>query len=328
MTKLRICGMEVSDLIIVTGGAGFIGSNIIKKLNEEGIKDILVIDNLKNFEKHKNLNKLDFLDFIDKENFIQNLENYKSLKLDTIFHQGACSNTMEYDGKYMMENNYEYSKNLLNFAIENNVRFIYASSASVYGNGENGFYESKEYEYPLNIYAFSKYLFDNYVRNIINDVSIQIVGLRYFNVYGPQENHKGKMASVIYHFHNQILEDGKIKLFEGSENFKRDFIYVKDVVNVNMFFFKNQEKRGIFNCGTGKAINFLDIANIMKELYEKEIEIEYIPFPEQLKGKYQTFTQADLTNLKDIGYNSKFYTLEEGIKDYGEILTKSDGYFK
>jgi ADP-L-glycero-D-manno-heptose 6-epimerase len=307
-------------VIIVTGGAGFIGSNIIKKLNEEGIKDILVIDNFKNSEKYKNLNKLDFLDYIDKEDFIQNLENYKSLKIDTIFHQGACSNTMEYDGKYMMKNNYEYSKNLLNFAIENNIRFIYASSASVYGNGNNGFYESRECEYPLNIYAFSKYLFDNYVRNIINDASIQIVGLRYFNVYGPQENHKGKMASVVYHFHNQILEEGKIKLFEGSENFKRDFIYVKDAVNVIMFFFKNPEKRGIFNCGTGKARSFLDIANIMKELYEKKVEIEFIPFPEQLKGKYQTFTQADLANLKDIGYNSKFYNLEEGMKDYVDVL--------
>lgn len=307
-------------MIIVTGGAGFIGSNIIKKLNEEGIKDILVIDNFKNSEKYKNLNKLDFLDYIDKEDFIQNLENYKSLKIDTIFHQGACSNTMEYDGKYMMKNNYEYSKNLLNFAIENNIRFIYASSASVYGNGNNGFYESRECEYPLNIYAFSKYLFDNYVRNIINDASIQIVGLRYFNVYGPQENHKGKMASVVYHFHNQILEEGKIKLFEGSENFKRDFIYVKDAVNVIMFFFKNPEKRGIFNCGTGKARSFLDIANIMKELYEKKVEIEFIPFPEQLKGKYQTFTQADLANLKDIGYNSKFYNLEEGMKDYVDVL--------
>jgi len=314
-------------MIVVTGGAGFIGSNIVKGLNERGIDGITIVDDLKNSEKHKNLNRLEFVDFVDKDDFIENLSNFKNIKIEIIFHQGACTNTMEYDGKYMIRNNYEYSKKLLQFAIENKIRFIYASSASVYGNGKNGFREDKMCEYPLNIYAFSKFLFDQYVRRIIDKVGIQIVGLRYFNVYGPQENHKGKMASVVFQFYNQILKEGKIKLFEGSENFKRDFIYVKDVVNVNMFFFDNPDKKGIFNCGTGNARSFLDIAKIMQHLYDKDVKIEFIPFPEQLKGKYQTFTEADLTNLKATGYGNNFYSLEEGIREYIIILKRSNGFF-
>ncbi|SNR60758.1 ADP-glyceromanno-heptose 6-epimerase [Desulfurobacterium atlanticum] len=313
-------------MIIVTGGAGFIGSNIVKELNEKGIDEILIVDNLENSEKHRNLNRLEFLDFIDKRDFIENLSKFQGLNIEVIFHQGACSNTMEYDGRYMMENNYAYSKKLLHFAMDNKIRFIYASSASVYGTGKNGFREVKGCEYPLNIYAFSKFLFDHYVRRIINNVEVQIVGLRYFNVYGPQENHKEKMASVVFHFHNQILKEGKVKLFEGSENFKRDFIYVKDVVNVNMFFFENPDKKGIFNCGTGKARSFLDIAKIMQRLYDKDVKIEFIPFSEQLKGKYQTFTEADLTNLKKTGYEKSFTELEIGVKDYVQTLKRSGGY--
>ncbi len=313
-------------MIVVTGGAGFIGSNIVKELNEKGIKEILIIDNLENSEKHKNLNRLEFLDFIDKRDFMENLSKFQGLDIEVIFHQGACSDTMEYNGKYMMKNNYEYSKQLLQFAIDNKIRFIYASSASVYGTGKNGFRENRECEYPLNIYAFSKFLFDQYVRRVIGGTEIQIVGLRYFNVYGPQENHKGKMASVVFHFHNQILEEGKIKLFEGSENFKRDFIYVKDVVNVNMFFFENVDKKGIFNCGTGKARSFLDIAKIMQQLYDKDVKIDFVPFPERLKGKYQTFTKADLTKLREVGYENPFTELEIGVKEYVQVLKKSRGF--
>jgi ADP-L-glycero-D-manno-heptose 6-epimerase len=314
-------------MIIVTGGAGFIGSNLVRELNKLGITEIIVVDNLENSQKHRNLNKLEFLDFIDKRDFIERIDAFKHNKIEVIFHQGACSNTMENDGKYMMRNNYEYSKILLNFSLENNIRFIYASSASVYGDGKRGFREERNNEYPLNIYAFSKFLFDQYVRRIIKETPIQVVGLRYFNVYGPQENHKGSMASVIYHFHNQILEEGKIKLFEGSERFFRDFIYVNDVVDVNMFFFENPNKKGIFNCGTGKARSFMDIANIMKGLYNKDIEIEFIPFPKKLKGKYQKFTEADLSYLRLEGYTRKFYSLEEGVKDYVNILKESEGYF-
>ncbi len=314
-------------MIIVTGGAGFIGSNLVKGLNKEGIDDIIIVDNLTNSQKHKNLNTLKFRDYIDKEDFIVNLSKFKHYKIDTIFHQGACSNTLETDGRYMMNNNYEYSKQLLSFAVENNARFIYASSASVYGDGANGFKEDEKNEYPLNVYAFSKFMFDRYIRSMIDNVNIQIVGLRYFNVYGPQESHKGKMASVIFHFHNEILEDGTIKLFEGSEHFKRDFVFVDDVVDVNLFFFKNYNLRGIYNCGSSKAEPFLKIAEIMQKLY-KNVRIEFIKFPDELKEKYQKYTQADIGLLRNAGYNKEFTALEDGVKRYVEILKESNGYYR
>ncbi len=254
-------------MFIVTGGAGFIGSNLIKGLNSIGIDEIIVVDNLKNPEKFKNLNSITFSDFIDKKAFIQSLNKFKEKRIDIIFHQGACSNTMETDGQYMMENNYEYSKILLRFCLENKIRFIYASSASVYGNGEKGFREERDCENPLNIYAFSKFLFDQFVRRVIPVAKKQVVGLRYFNVYGPQENHKGKMASSINHFYREIKEKNEMYLFEGSKNFLRDFIYVKDVVDVNIFFLKNPDRKGIFNCGCGKAESFLRIGEIMRELF-------------------------------------------------------------
>jgi len=314
-------------MIIVTGGAGFIGSNIVKGLNGIGIDDIIIVDNMTNSKKHRNLNALSFNDYIDKEDFINSLDTFKNYKIEAIFHQGACSDTMEQDGRYMMHNNYDYSKKLLEFSAENRIRFIYASSASVYGDARNGFKEEEKNEYPLNVYAFSKFLFDRYVRKLIEKVSIQIVGLRYFNVYGPQETHKGKMASVIYHFHNEILDDGTIKLFEGSDNFKRDFVFVDDVVNVNLFFLENENLRGIYNCGSGQAEPFLKIAKIMQRLY-KNVRIEFIKFPEELKDKYQTFTQADISLLKGVGYDKRFVPLEEGVAKYVEILKSTGGYYR
>jgi len=314
-------------MFVITGGAGFIGSNLIIGLNRIGVDDILVVDNLKNPEKLKNLNSLNFSDYLDKKAFIQNLCKFKSGKIEVIFHQGACSNTMETDGHYMMENNYEYSKIVLNFCLENKIRLIYASSASVYGNGENGFREERNCENPLNIYAFSKFLFDQYVRRIMPKSKIQIVGLRYFNVYGPQENHKGRMASSINHFYNEIKGKNEMHLFEGSKNFLRDFVYVKDVINVNLFFLKNPEKNGIFNCGSGNAESFLKVGEIMKKLYPSSV-IKEIPFPDELKGKYQTFTQADISSLRRAGYNNEFTSLEDGIKAYVKILEESGGYFK
>lgn len=191
-------------MIIVTGGAGFIGSNIVRSLNKRGLTDILISDNLLNGTKHKNMNKITFADYIDKDDF-DIVSILKHNKVEAVFHQGACSDTMQPDGKYMMKNNFEYSKNILHACLENGVRFIYASSASVYGNGDNGFKESAECEYPLNVYAFSKYQFDRYVSNLLPKSKSQIAGLRYFNVYGPQENHKGKMASVAYHLFRQIM---------------------------------------------------------------------------------------------------------------------------
>ena len=316
-------------MIIVTGGAGFIGSNIVRGLNNLGIDDILIVDNLKNASKHKNLNRIKFRDYIDKEDF--NLDYLTSFvnnnKVEAIFHQGACSDTMETDGKYMMKNNYEYTKNILHVCLDKKIRFLYASSASVYGNGENGFEEDEKNEYPLNVYAFSKYQFDRYLNKLFkeNKVNSQVVGLRYFNVYGPQENHKGRMASVAFHLFNQIKAGERMKIFEGSENFLRDFIHIDDVVSVNNFFFANPDKSGIFNCGTGNAESFVEIAKALKEVY-KSAEIEYIAFPDALKGKYQKYTQADLKKLRAIGYDKAFMNVNTGVKKYAEVLEKSGGY--
>lgn len=315
-------------MIIVTGGAGFIGSNIVKGLNARGIDDILIVDNLKNSEKHRNLNALYFKDYIDKNDFLPQLNILKRDNIEAIFHEGACSDTLESDGKYMMHNNYEYTKMLFEFSCENSIRFFYASSASVYGNGERGFTEDGGGEYPLNMYAFSKFLFDRYLRRVIDKTPSQVVGLRYFNVYGPQENHKGRMSSVVFKFHNQINMENKMTLFKGSENFLRDFVYVDDVVNVNLFFFDNPKIKGIFNCGTSKAESFLKIAEIMKTLYSSYPTIEFIDFPEDLTGKYQTFTQSDNRKLENAGYKNAFHTLEEGIDKYVKILKENKGYFK
>jgi ADP-L-glycero-D-manno-heptose 6-epimerase len=312
-------------MIIVTGGAGFIGSNIIRGLNDLGIDDILVADNLENSAKHLNLNRLKFDDYMDKRDFLPMLES-GSFEVEAIFHQGACSDTMETDGRYMMKNNFEYSKSVLHYCLEHGVRFLYASSASVYGNGDSGFAESPENEYPLNVYAYSKFAFDNYVRRI-EEPGIQLAGLRYFNVYGPQENHKGRMASVAYHFFNQYKDGGVIKPFEGSENFLRDFIYVKDVVNVNMFLYENPEVSGIFNCGTGEARSFAAIADVFKNKFSG-VEVNPVPFPEQLKGKYQKYTQADMTKLREAGYDKPFTSLEDGVADYLSVLEADGGYLK
>ncbi|MDD4526516.1 MAG: ADP-glyceromanno-heptose 6-epimerase [Candidatus Margulisbacteria bacterium] len=314
-------------MIIVTGGAGFIGSNIVKGLNDKGITDILIVDNLSNPEKHLNLNSLKYYDYVDKQDFIANLDKFKAYR--TIFHQGACSDTTETDGKYMMRNNYEYSKELLLFSLNNDIDLIYASSASIYGNGDKGFKEDPMCEYPLNVYAFSKFSFDNFVRNVRlkrKNIDSQILGLRYFNVYGYQENHKGKMASVAYRMFNQIKNKEEIKLFEGSEGFLRDFIFIEDVVKVNLFFYENG-KQGIYNCGTGKARSFLDIANTVQSL-NKSAKLIYTPFPEQLKGKYQVYTQADTTKLRAAGFTQNFHTLEEGIGKYYHKFESTNGYFK
>ncbi len=315
-------------MIIVTGGAGFIGSNLVRGLNGISIDDIIIVDNLTNSIKHKNLNKLKFYDYIDKNDFLEHLSSFKNYKIDAIFHQGACSDTLEGDGRYMLHNNYDYSKSLLRFSIENNIRFIYASSASVYGDGKKGFAEDGEdNKYPLNVYAFSKFLFDRYVGGVLGNVNTQIVGLRYFNVYGPQESHKGRMASVVYHFHNQILDDGTIKLFDGSKDFLRDFVFVDDVVDVNLFFFNNPSLRGIFNCGSSKAESFFKIARIMQSLYDN-VRIEFVEFPKELKDKYQKFTKADISLLRNAGYNKGFTSLEDGVRRYVEILKGSNGYYR
>ncbi|MGA2142454.1 MAG: ADP-glyceromanno-heptose 6-epimerase [Brevinematales bacterium] len=314
-------------MIIVTGGAGFIGSNLVKGLNAIQETDILIVDDLLNGDKHRNLNSLVFADYMDRLDFISGLDKFKGAGVTAVFHQGACSDTMEKDGRYMMENNYEYSKKLFNFCIDRKIQFIYASSASVYGDGSKGFTEERVSEYPLNIYAYSKFLFDQYVRKFLPSCRSQVAGLRYFNVYGPQENHKGRMASVICHFHDEIKKDGTMRLFEGSDGFLRDFVFVRDIVDLNLHFYKNPVKKGIFNCGTGNAESFLRIAEIMKSVFT-DSKIEFKPFPDDLKGKYQAFTRADLTSLRSTGgYTSGFTSLEEGVTYYAKMLKDSGGYY-
>ncbi len=315
-------------MIIVTGGAGFIGSNIVKALNDSGENDIVVVDNLSNGRKFYNMVDLDIADYWSKEDFIAKVRDPKeSIRLgkevQAILHQGACSSTTEWDGKYMMDNNFEYSKSLLHLCLEQQINFIYASSAATYG-GNTTFVESPEFEGPLNVYGYSKLLFDNYVRRILGSNKSQIAGFRYFNVYGPREQHKGSMSSVAFHFNNQIKDSGECRLFAGSGGYGdgeqlRDFISVRDVVNVNLWFLDNPDKSGIFNVGTGRAQSFNDVANAVIKWHGKG-EKQYIPFPDHLKGAYQSYTQADISALRNIGYSEPFATVEEGVKDYLDTL--------
>ena len=305
-------------MFIVTGGAGFIGSNIVKALNERGITDILVIDDLTDGTKFANLVDLQITDYMDKDEFITQIISGQNFgEIDAIFHEGACSSTTEWNGKFMMENNYEYSKELLHYCIERDIPFLYASSAATYG-GNDTFKEALQYEKPLNVYGYSKFQFDQYIRNIWQDAQIhgetlpQITGFRYFNVYGPREQHKGSMASVAFHLNNQINAGENAKLFEGEH--KRDFVYVGDVCKVNLWFF-DKNISGIFNVGTGKAESFLEVGKAVVDFHQKG-EIERIPFPSHLQGHYQSFTQADLTNLRAVGYDEKFKTVAEGVKLY------------
>ena len=314
-------------MIIVTGGAGFIGSNLVKGLNATGRDDILVVDDLTDGKKFRNLVDCQILDYWD----LEQLEHAVTVKnsffqpVEIIFHQGACSITTEWDGRYMMENNYEYSKKLLHYCLHNSVPFIYASSGSVYGINEK-FRETTENEAPVNVYGYSKYLFDNYVRLISGDSNSQITGLRYFNVYGPRECHKGSMASVVYHFNRQILESGMVSLFKGSGGFqdgeqRRDFIHVDDVVSVNLWLLQNQQVSGIYNVGTGKSRSFNEVARSVIEWHGRG-EIEYIDFPDGLTGSYQSFTEADINALRNTGYSKDFITIENGIKTYLDWLNK------
>lgn len=317
-------------MIIVTGGAGFIGSNLVKALNERGRDDILVVDDLTDGTKFRNIADLEIADYLDKDEFLDRVLMGEDFGAEAILHEGACSDTTEWDGQYMMEINYEYSKALLHYCLEKGVQYLYASSASVYGGG-SVFVESRENEQPLNMYGYSKFLFDQYVRRLLPTAKSQVVGFRYFNVYGPREQHKGTMASVAYHFNNQVKETGKLKLFEGSDGYangeqRRDFIYVGDVCDVNLWFMDNADKSGIFNLGTGRSQAFNDVANAVIDYHEAKGsgkgEIEYIPFPEHLKGRYQSFTEADMDALRSAGYSQPFATVEEGVRKYMEWLNQ------
>lgn len=306
-------------MIIVTGGAGFIGSNIVKGLNERGRKDIIIVDDLTDGKKFINLVDCDYLEYLDKDAFLllAESEGFAGEDIEVIFHEGACSDTTEWNGRFMMDNNFEYTKVLFQFCQTNEIPFIYASSAAVYGGGRV-FKEEREFESPLNVYGYSKFQFDQYMRAF--NLTSQVVGLRYFNVYGPREQHKGKMASVALHNYNQIRSQGVVKLFEGYDGYgageqSRDFIYVDDIVKINLFFMDHPEISGIFNAGTGRAQPFNDIANTVIKHFGKG-KIEYIAFPEELKGRYQSFTQADISKLRSVGYNEPFKTVQEGVTEY------------
>ncbi len=327
-------------MVVVTGGAGFIGANIVKGLNDRGIGDILVVDNLEKGDKFRNLTDCEIADYLDKREFIARVErgDFGRAKFKAIFHEGACSDTMEHNGVYMMQNNYEYSKTLLHYCQAKKIPYLYASSAATYGAGKI-FKETREHEAPLNVYGYSKFLFDQYVRRILPKKTAPIAGFRYFNVYGPREQHKGRMASVAFHHFNQFRETGKVKLFEGSDGYgngeqRRDFISVEDVVSVNFWFLDHPGKSGIFNVGTGRAQPFNDIASsVVNGLrqsagkpalsladLQREGILEYIAFPEALKGKYQSFTQADMSTLRKAGYKKDFLTVEQGVSRYIQSL--------
>ena len=312
-------------MIIVTGCNGFIGSNLVSQLNKLGFNNIIGVDDLSRKKNLINIEHCEIEGLLDIEEFESNylLKDKSFNDVNQIFHQGACTNTMEWDAEYMMKNNFSFSQQLLDFAERNSVSFIYASSASVYGAGKK-FEEIRENENPINLYAFSKYLFDQLVRQKVKANKIQIVGLRYFNVYGPNESHKGQMASVAYHLHQQLKEGNDVKLFEGSGGFgpgeqRRDFIYVDDVVKVNLWFMNNPDVSGIFNVGTGKSQTFKEVAKAVIEWHGKG-SITYIPFPKELIDSYQSFTEANVDRLRQAGYQEDFLDVQSGIKLYLDEL--------
>ena len=332
--------------IIVTGAAGFIGANIVQALNARGEKNIIAVDDLRPVDKYRNLADLDIIDYLNKEEFLEAFRSGRFRKVKAVFHEGACSDTMETDGIFMMANNYRYTMDLLDICTEQKVPLLYASSAATYG-GSEVFVESREHEKPLNIYGYSKFLFDQVMRKRFAEKAntAQVVGFRYFNVYGPRESHKGRMASVAFHQYHQYKANGHVKLFGeyggyGPGEQSRDFVSVEDVIKVNLYFLDHPEISGIFNLGTGRAQPFNDVAfavaNAMRKLDKaqpaslaelvKEKAIEYIPFPDALKGKYQCFTQADLTKLRAAGYTEPFLTVEQGVGSYIEWLEANAGF--
>lgn len=315
-------------MIIVTGGAGFIGSNLVQGLNARGITDILVVDDLSDGRKCLNLNDAHIRDYADKDDFLRRIQSGEDFgAVEAVFHQGACSSTTEWDGRFVMAVNYEYTKALLAWCSARKVPFLYASSASVYGMGPN-FREAREFERPLNMYAYSKFLFDCHLRLLLENLGSQVAGLRYFNVYGPREQHKDSMASVAFHFYRQLRDHDRLKLFEGSDGYgpgeqERDFIHVDDVVAVNLWLLDNPHVSGIFNVGTGKAQSFNDVANAAIGWHGAG-EIDYIPFPDHLKGRYQSYTQADMGALRAAGYERSFTPVEEGVPRYMDWLSQRD----
>ncbi|HSV82062.1 MAG TPA: ADP-glyceromanno-heptose 6-epimerase [Ramlibacter sp.] len=329
--------------VVVTGAAGFIGSNIIKGLNARGITSVIAVDDLTHGDKFRNLRDLAIEDYIDADEFYPVFAEGGFGKVEAVFHEGACSDTMEQDGKYMMDNNYGVSCSLYESCQQRGTRLLYASSAAVYG-GSDTFQETPAFELPLNVYGYSKLLFDQRMRRECGGDfrrnKRQVVGFRYFNVYGPREQHKGRMASVAFHQFNQFRGHGTVKLFGdyggyGPGQQTRDFVFIDDVVAVNLWFFDHPEKSGIFNLGTGRAQPFNDVAvavvNTLRgggvadaEAAVQQGLLEYIPFPDTLRGKYQCYTQADLTRLRAAGCDHVFADVATGVAKYMQTLTTQD----
>lgn len=328
-------------MIIVTGAAGFIGSNIVRGLNRRGITNILAVDDLTDGDKFVNLVGTQIADYMDKDDFRKRVLEGFLPGIRAVFHQGACSDTTERDGRFMMDNNYRVTLELFEYCQSHKVPFIYASSAAVYGAGPV-YVESLENERPLNVYGYSKFLFDQVVRARAQSLTAQVVGLRYFNVYGPQEQHKGRMASVAFHNMNQFIAEGYVRLFGGWDGYgdggqMRDFISVHDVVDVNLHFLDHPKTSGIFNCGTGRAQPFNDVAaavvNAMRGIQGKaslslddlvkQGLLRYDSFPDDLKGRYQSYTQADVSALRAAGFMAQIRDVETGVSEYVRQLHAS-----
>lgn len=321
-------------MIVVTGAAGFIGSNLVRGLNRRGISNVIAVDDLTEGDKFRNLVDCQIADYLDKDDFRARVAQGKLPKIDAVLHQGACSDTTERNGRYMLDNNYRVTLELFEYCQTHRVPFLYASSAAVYG-GSSVYVEEPANEKPLNVYGYSKLLFDQVLRTRFDKLTAQVVGLRYFNVYGPHEQHKGRMASVAFHNMNQFLAQGHVQLFAGWDGYgdggqSRDFISVEDVVAVNLHFLDNPQRSGIFNCGTGRAQPFNDVAaavvNTLRaeqgltalsldELVAQGL-IRYIPFPDDLKGRYQSYTQADVTQLRDAGFDKPMWDVQTGVSEY------------
>ncbi|RMF98808.1 MAG: ADP-glyceromanno-heptose 6-epimerase [Gammaproteobacteria bacterium] len=312
-------------MIIVTGAAGFIGSNLVKALNEQGETNIRIVEDFEDGRKMFNLADCRIRDYADRDETLRRMRAGEDVigTARAVLHQGACSTTTEWNGRYMMETNFEFSQRLLGQCLAKGTPFIYASSASVYGAGQE-FRVHPDCEHPINMYAFSKLAFDNYVRQYLPDPPSQVVGLRYFNVYGPREQHKGSMASVVWHFHQQLLQGDELRLFEGSDGYadgeqRRDFVYVDDIVKLNLWFLERPGISGIFNAGTGRSQTFNEVARAVIA-WHGHGKIRYVPFPDELRGSYQSFTEADLTELRAAGYSAAFVDVEEGVRRYLDAL--------
>ncbi|HEX6994020.1 MAG TPA: ADP-glyceromanno-heptose 6-epimerase [Gammaproteobacteria bacterium] len=311
-------------MIVVTGGAGFIGSNIVRALCERG-EDVVVVDDLTDGRKFRNLVGSDIADYWDRDVALERLGRL-SVKPRAVLHQGACAVTTEWDGRYMLDVNYRYSVDLLECCIAAGVPLIYASSASVYGKSRTFVEHDASAERPLNVYGYSKLLFDRYVRRRLAEARSQIAGLRYFNVYGPNEAHKGRMASIVYHLHEQVAVSGEAKLFDAYDGYaageqRRDFVHVDDVVRVNLWLLDHPDVSGIFNVGTGRSASFNDVARAVIRWHGRGT-IRYVPFPDDLKSSYQSFTEADLRALRRAGYPHEFLDVDTGVPAYLDALGK------